>query len=82
MRKKLKMKTMYIKPTSEAIYIGMMPMMVGTNTSLSEKDNTLDDRSTQTTSTAPPTGGDEAHSGDDDLDAAKRYGWYTGEFGE
>lgn len=27
MRKKLNMKMMYMKPVSEAIYIGMMPMM-------------------------------------------------------
>lgn len=78
MRKKLKMKTMYIKPTSEAIYIEMMPMMVGTLS----KDSTLHHSSTQTDTQGPENGGNEGHSGDDDLDAAKRYGWYTGEFGE
>lgn len=82
MRKKLKMKMKYMKPVSEAIYIGMMPMMVGTNTSLSPKENSLYNSSTQTYIKAPGTTGDESLGGGEDLDAAKRYGWYTGEFGE
>lgn len=73
------MKMMYMKPVSEAIYIGMMPMMVGT---LSPKGDTLHKSDTQTDEQGPGIYGDEAHSGDDDLGAAKRYGWYTGEFGE
>lgn len=79
MRKKLKMKTMYIKPTSEAIYIEMMPMMVGT---LSPKGDTLHKSDTQTDESGPGIGGSEPLSGGEDLDGAKRYGWYTGEFGE
>lgn len=77
------MKMMYMKPVSEAIYIGMMPMMVGTNTSLSQEDNSLYNSSTQTHTKAPGTGGDIPTEPDGDItDAAKRYGWYTGEFGE
>lgn len=81
MRKKLKMKTMYIKPTSEAIYIGMMPMM---SYSLKEtEDNILHNSSTQTDTNGPGIGGDTQTEPDGDItDAAKRYGWYTGEFGE
>lgn len=73
------MKTMYMKPVSETIYIEMMPMM---SNSLKEGKNTLTDSNRQIDITAPETGGSEAHSGDDDLEGAKRYGWYTGEFGE
>ena len=81
MRKKLNMKMMYMKPVSEAIYIGMMPMM---SNSLKDGKNILSDANRQQEVTAPETGGSEGHSGGegDDLDAAKRYGWYTGEFGE
>lgn len=75
------MKMMYMKPVSEAIYIGMMPMM---SYSLKEDKNILSDANKQKEGTAPATGGSEAHSGgeDDVLEGTKRYGWYTGEFGE
>lgn len=74
------MKMMYMKPTSEAIYIEMMPMMVGT---LSPKGDTLHKSDTQIDEQGPGIGGDIQTEPDGDItDAAKRYGWYTGEFGE
>lgn len=76
------MKKKYCKPKTEAIAMETNQFVMGSTSLSSDKDNTLYDSNKQTVSKGPGTGGDEPHTGseDDDLDAAKRWGWYTGPF--